>query len=62
MERVLHSSPCYELLASVASFEEIWDAAAKPEALPILAGYGPQTIGSFFSTARTNGRALTLRD
>ncbi len=29
MERVLGSWPCYELHSSVASFEEIWDAAVK---------------------------------
>ncbi len=29
MERVLRSWPCYELRSSVASFEEIWDVAAK---------------------------------
>ncbi len=29
IKRVLRSWPCYELHASVASFEEIWDAAMK---------------------------------
>ncbi len=29
IEQILRSWPCYELYASVASFEEIWDAAAK---------------------------------
>ncbi len=77
MERVLHSWPCYELHSSVASSKksEMQRRSSRlysQTPLPFLrAMAGCIAIGSraaaeplvsFFSTARTNGHAVSLRN